>query len=77
MVGLGVEEGRVGEAVTLQNVVVWVGATVAVGEAEFGGADVGAVKEDHRALVGDGGVHGGDASVGNQEVPRAWEVGMR
>lgn len=65
---------RVSVAIVLQNGVVWVEAAVTFAEHFSRRADVGTVEEDDSVEAGDGGVHGGDAGVGDQKLPRAGQL---
>lgn len=64
-----------GVAVVLEDGVVSVVTTMAFAEHVAGWADVGPVQEDGGVEPRHSGVHGGNAGVGYQELPRAGEVG--
>ena len=65
----------VGVAVELQDGVVFVGAAVAFREEFSGWAYVGSVEEDHRVEACHRRVHGSDAGVRDEKLPRTGEVG--
>ncbi|WOK93745.1 pentatricopeptide repeat-containing protein [Canna indica] len=75
--GGGVEESRVGRAVTAadgEGAVPEVNAASVTGEEEAGGTDDSAVQEDDGAEPRHGRMHGGDADVLQHHLPRAWEL---
>lgn len=58
-------------AIMLENGVVPIVPTMAFAEHLTSWADVGPIQEDDGVEPCDGGVHGGDASIGNEKLPRA------
>lgn len=67
-VGTEVEQNGVGSAIVV------VEAT-AIWKRYIGWAGVSPVEEDDSVVLGDGGMHGGNAGIGNQDFPRAVGVG--